>query len=149
MIPINEISHTFMNFTKSCKLKINIAEWNLGIVAYFPNENHELVWAKQRKEKGKLRWNLLHSVIVIWNIIKKWSPELNSVTQMCRRTLQKKCISRDWCNVNVACDVNSSPPSAAYMRQWIGSALVQIMACHLFGAKPLSKPMLDYCQLDH
>ena len=24
---------------------------------------------------------------------------------------------------------NSSPPSAAYMRQWIGSALAQIMAC--------------------
>ena len=38
--------------------------------------------------------------------------------------------------------VNSSPPSAAYMHQWIGSALVQIMACRLFGAKPLSKPML-------
>ena len=44
--------------------------------------------------------------------------------------------------------VNSSPPSAAYMRQWIGSALVQIMACRLFSAKPLSKPMLSYCQLD-
>ena len=33
---------------------------------------------------------------------------------------------------------NSSPPSAAYMRQWIGSALVPITACRLFGAKPLS-----------
>ena len=33
--------------------------------------------------------------------------------------------------------LNSSPPSAAYMRQWMGSALVQIMACRLFGAKPL------------
>ena len=44
--------------------------------------------------------------------------------------------------------VNSSPPSAAYMRQWIGSALVQIMACHLFGAKPLPQPVLAYCQLD-
>ena len=37
--------------------------------------------------------------------------------------------------------VNSSPPSAAYMRQWIGSALVHIMACRLFGTKPLSKPL--------
>ena len=38
------------------------------------------------------------------------------------------------------------PPSAAYhMNQWIGSALAQIMACHLFSAKPLSKPMLRYC----
>ena len=43
---------------------------------------------------------------------------------------------------------NLSPPSAVYMRQWIGSALFQIMACRLFGAKPLSKSMLGYCQLD-
>ena len=43
--------------------------------------------------------------------------------------------------------INSSPPSAAYMLQWIGSALFQIMACRLFVAKPLSKPMLGYCQL--
>ena len=45
------------------------------------------------------------------------------------------------------CIINSSPPSAAYMHQWIGSALLQKMACRLFGAKPLSKPMLDYCRL--
>ena len=31
--------------------------------------------------------------------------------------------------------INLSVPSAACMRQWIGSALVQIMACHIFGAK--------------
>ena len=43
-------------------------------------------------------------------------------------------------------DFNSSPTSAAYMRQWIGTALVQIMACHLFSAKPLSKSMLGYYQ---
>ena len=34
------------------------------------------------------------------------------------------------------------------MHQWIGSTLVKITACHLFGAKPLSRPMLVYCQLD-
>ena len=28
------------------------------------------------------------------------------------------------------------------------SALVQITACRLFGAKPLSKPILGYCQLE-
>ena len=44
--------------------------------------------------------------------------------------------------------VNSAPTSAAYMRQWIGSTLIQIIACCLFGTKPLSKPMLGYCQLD-
>ena len=40
----------------------------------------------------------------------------------------------------------SSPPSAAYMPQSIRSALVQIMACHLSGTKPLSKQMLYYCR---
>ena len=42
---------------------------------------------------------------------------------------------------------NSSPPSATYIRWWTGSALVQIMACRLDSAKPLSEPMLSYCQL--
>ena len=41
-----------------------------------------------------------------------------------------------------------TPPGAVYMRQWTGSALVQIMACRLLGTNPLSKPMLGYCQLD-
>ena len=34
----------------------------------------------------------------------------------------------------------SFPPSAACMRWWTGSTLVQMMACRLFGAKPLSEP---------
>ena len=43
---------------------------------------------------------------------------------------------------------NSFPPSAAYMRQWTGSGLFQVMACRLFGAKPLPEPILVYCYLD-
>ena len=39
---------------------------------------------------------------------------------------------------------NSSPHSAAYMRKWIGSALVQIKACRLFGAKPLPESNADF-----
>ena len=50
--------------------------------------------------------------------------------------------------MNSALFVSSSPPSAAYMPQWIGLALVLIMACRLFDTKPLSKPLLGYCQLD-
>ena len=34
------------------------------------------------------------------------------------------------------------------MRPWTGSTLVQVIACRLFGAKPLPEPMLPYCQLD-
>ena len=43
--------------------------------------------------------------------------------------------------------VNSSTPSAAYMRGWTGSSLVQVMASRLFSA-PLPEPMVTYCQLD-
>ena len=45
--------------------------------------------------------------------------------------------------------VNLCPISAPYMRQWTGSALVQVMACRLSGDKPLPKPVTVYCQLDH
>ena len=44
---------------------------------------------------------------------------------------------------------NSCCPGAAYMRRWTWSASVQIMACRPDGAKPLSEPMLKYCQLEH
>ena len=59
-----------------------------------------------------------------------------------------QCNIDEWyrakCSISYLIRLNSSPPSVAYMRQWIRSALVQIMSCRLFGAKPLSKPMLGY-----
>ena len=60
-----------------------------------------------------------------------------SADWVCMHPCQSKCL---W--------VNSSTPSATYMHQWIGLALVQIMTSCLFGAKPLPKPMLGSCQLD-
>ena len=36
-----------------------------------------------------------------------------------------------------------------YVCRWIGSSLVKVMAWRLFGPKPLPKPTLTYCQLDH
>ena len=41
---------------------------------------------------------------------------------------------------SLSCSVFINPlrPSDAYMRSWTGSSLVQIMACRLNGAKPLS-----------
>ena len=41
--------------------------------------------------------------------------------------------------------INSLRLSDACMRQYKILALLQIMACRLFGAKPLSEPMLLYC----
>ena len=48
----------------------------------------------------------------------------------------------------ISLDINSSLPSPAYTRHWTGSALVQVMACRLFGAKPLPEPMPTYCHMD-
>ena len=56
----------------------------------------------------------------------------------CRHFLHQKRMAEN----TLFSDVRSG--KFAYMQ--IGSPLVQIMACHLFGAKPLSKPMLGYYQ---
>ena len=58
---------------------------------------------------------------------------------------QKPCPQRNAVLLNTP---PPPPPSSVYMHQWIGSALVQIVACRLYGANPISRPMLDYCQLD-
>ena len=39
------------------------------------------------------------------------------------------------CSASVNPNIDSYPPSTTYMRQWIGSALVQVMACRLVGNK--------------
>ena len=44
--------------------------------------------------------------------------------------------------------IKSLRPSDSYMHQKTWQSLVQIMGCRLFGAKPLSDPMMVYCQLD-
>ena len=43
---------------------------------------------------------------------------------------------------------HSASMSDAYMHQWTRPSLIQIMACRLTGAKPLSKPTLGYYQLN-
>ena len=43
--------------------------------------------------------------------------------------------------------LNSLKPNDAYMRHQPKQSLVQIMACRLAGAKPLSEWMLEYCKL--
>ena len=80
----------------------------------------------------------LKRVVYKWMSMLSWEP----------------CISRRQCGCLNYFEliqlplIISSHPSATYMRQWIGSALIQVMACRLFGAKPLPEPMLAYCQLD-
>ena len=46
------------------------------------------------------------------------------------------------------CSFDSLRPSDAYMLHQLRQSLAQIMAWCLFDAKPLSEPMLYYCQFD-
>ena len=39
--------------------------------------------------------------------------------------------------------------SDTYLCWWTWSSMDPLMACRLFDVKPLSKPLLPYCQLDH
>ena len=82
-----------------------------------------------------------HWVNVVWS---SSSNYLNQFWVIAHYTPRNKS-PRKW---ELNQDISSSSPSAAYMRQIIGWALFHIMACRLFGAKPLPKPMLTYCQFD-
>ena len=98
------------------------------------------------------------------SVISSGSPppplELESPSLFSARSSSVKQEFTQWQHIQWACTannnvlwphgmpINSSPLSAAYMCKWIGSALVHIMACRLFGAKQLSTPMLGYCHFD-
>ena len=64
---------------------------------------------------------------VSWNIVVKVNKDLHIIVQNC------------WINLN------SYKPGLTYKHWWIGSLLVQIMACGLFCAKPLAEQMLTNC----
>ena len=52
--------------------------------------------------------------------------QLGQFSPKCSYTPELTCEGEIW---GVYCELNSSPLSATYMRQWTGSALVQVMAC--------------------
>ena len=95
------------------------------------------------KWRGGFVWPRLFSVNVclIYVEQKQTAFIMGSFTPLCTRSFEFR-IHAAYC-----IGFNSPPPRATYMRQWIGSALVQIMACRLFSAKPLSKPMPCYVNL--
>ena len=114
-------------------------------------------WDDKKNNLGVAILNILPNFIWISYLAKSALP----ITQFLgdqsfwnfapRMTMILLCSAKYWMvqvHSTTECMLNSSPPSDACIRQWIGSALVQIMACRLFGTKPLSKPMQSYCQLD-
>ena len=83
-----------------------------------------------------------------WDFIVPFRLIVNAMGryQLCSNTQSDCCISENlfW----FVKQLTHLPPSAAYMHRWTGSALVQVMACHLIGTKPSPEPMLTLCQLD-
>ena len=79
--------------------------------------------------------------------INQWWLENNWATK-----IRDQWITFEWfpfTNIHLKLSNNSMRLSDAYMRQYILPTLGLKMACRLFGAKPLSEPILPYCQLDH
>ena len=102
----------------------------------FPND-----WATENKLlKNEMWWDWLS-----WWFLERYAIYYNS--PISRSLSVDYYTSQYFQSVNFPW-VNSATPSDAYMHQWTGPALLQIMACGLDGAQPLSEPMLTYCQLD-
>ena len=105
-----------------------LTHWGLSAPSHYLNQcSHIVNWALRNIFQCNFICN--SKVFIQGNALE------NGICKMVAESSRPKC-------------VNSSPPSATYMHQWISSALIQIMVCRLFGAKPLSEPMLPYCQLD-
>ena len=84
----------------------------------------QLIW-----RSGTLRWSRFHL----------WVPH----HEMSCRVLDLRRYN-SWSSSSNGCQVNSSPPSVAYMLRWTWSALVQVVACRLLSTKSLPEPILGY-----
>ena len=62
------------------------------------------------------------------------------------KPLPEPLLTQDLCHHMASLGHNKLTHWGWEMHQQTRPPLVQIMACHLFGAKPLSEPMLDYFQ---
>ena len=118
------------------------ALWNLHVYQFLENLMHQ-------SPSGSLWCNAVVGNMFYFGI---WFEKLHFLWE---KVIIHKLQCSQVC-VGVACEpgwqgnvINTSPPSATYMRQWIQSALVHKMACRLFSAKPLSELMLGHCQLNN
>ena len=67
-------------------------------------------------------WDLVHFILKIW----RYNKSISS------------CVNSTFCT-------KIPRTSDAYVRQWIKSSCIQMMACRLFGTSSLSEPILAYC----
>ena len=93
----------------------------------------------------RIRWRIYAAqdgdeLTFIWIIYVKWKNDSQGPAPLMRGSIYERGENQT--------QFNSSSPSAAYMRQWSGSAMVQVMAWRRTVHKALPEPMLVNCQSD-
>ena len=85
-------------------------------------------------------------VIVIWTFRNKLQWNCNQNTNFfIHENASKNIVCEMVAILSMGRWVNKLRLGDTYMHQWTGSSLLQIMACHLFGAKE----KVSYCQLNY
>ena len=159
-------------FTLVCSTTGGTEHWIFGQVPSPPKLHPFPVFAEDFSRKGLSSWGTFQQRmlwIVQWshcNSLEVWSPQISTMATYI--SLEAQAFQLDtWMGYfkrhaphsafTIMCgydkhiyklSILSSQAVAVNLRQWIGSALVEIMALCLFVAQPLSQPMLGYCQLD-
>ena len=94
-------------------------------------------WGNNRKAGDLSRYRAHYDVTVMYFTRCSAIRYINTMKTVIALTV---CQSSSYtlCSISVISDyllrVNTSTPSAADMRRWTGSALIQVMACRLYGA---------------
>ena len=90
-------------------------------------------------------WIHHYIIITLTNIdVNQWRSSLLQPHYVGKQyAFQRMSVNLSWVEIKTS-SLNSLEQGDAYMRQWTGPSLDQIMACRLFGAKPLSETMQTY-----
>ena len=127
--------------------------WTNLAPSHYLNQCQVIVnWALQNKlhwnfnQNSKLFIHVNASQNIVCGIVAILSRGRWNIYNKHRRwphaAIKASCIR---CHLRVI-DINTWRHGDQYVHQWTASSLVQIMAWHLFGAKPLSELMMPYCQ---
>ena len=114
----------------------------------FLNENIWILLRISLKFVPKVQINNIPALVQIMAWRRPGDKPLSEPTMV--SLLTHICVTRpQWVNLSWQIILfNSLKPSDTYMRLYNISTLLQILACRLFGAKPLTESMLPYYQLN-
>ena len=165
---MNDISCIFSDLAWKVVLKLPLGAW-IGLWFYFHfhvsiifiysfNFSHTRGEWRLKRLDTQHSVNLFHLVHYPWPYTK--SPNLSSLVAVdvvmtiygaafddkvgIINTLNFQCKPY---RLTTYLEFDLGAPGYCLNMKWIGSALVQIMACRLFSAKPLPEPVLGYHQL--